>query len=327
MERRIIKIKRNRPFVHEAINSEAAQEALSATKNSIGSYFAGKHSSRKGTGLNDVEVQLLLPLVLDMDSSDRDFRKAVADYYTEIDTNVPYLTGRELDITLESEQEDIYDLLKGKSKVRKGNMPLNTEDYVRFRHALSYPGTQPSFKEAKGNLLCDFYIEDPEQEINTKIGKIEIEDAAMADYQAIKNDATKSRMIVTLLRQWLPKKANMPQPIIHKLQASEITLLLRELAIRQPEKFHEIANDELVQKKYMVDELLSVGLLRRTQNVIFITDDNTSIGDSLKDAVMYLFDAKNSHKLNELKALYKEKTKDRGSIPVEETKKEETPVS
>src|SRR5690606_22846505 len=83
-------IKRNRPFIHEQLHSTEAREYLSLSRRSIGSYWATKDSRRSGTGLNDEEVKLLLPQILEVQADDRDFRKTVGRFYEEISTLIPY---------------------------------------------------------------------------------------------------------------------------------------------------------------------------------------------------------------------------------------------
>ncbi len=301
-----IYLKRNRPFVHEQIVSEEAHEALAHSKRSVGSYWASRNSTKKGTGLSDTELLILLPRVISSVPADVDFRKNVDLFYTEIDTNVPYRTGIELEIALMNEQEDIEDVFKGKSKVTAENLPVNLDDYIKFRHALKHPDVVWSPELAKGNQLAVFYFEDPEKVSKGKLASIDTADKAMQDYQRAKDDPDQVEMLVTLMRHYIPKQKGKPAVILSNLKKDDRVLVLRELAVAQPEKFSEFANDANLAKKYLVDEFLTIGLLKRVGNTIMINESGESIGDTLKQAADYMFAPKQTQLLNQFKAEYKE---------------------
>jgi len=304
-----IYLKRNRPFVHEQMMSEEVQEALSHSRRGIGSFFAGKHTTKKGTGLNDMETKILLPHVLDVTPEEPEFRRKVDSFYTEISTNVPFKTGLELEIGLENSPETIEEVKTGKSKLSKANMPLNIDDYIKFRHAMAYPGTVISPTLAKGNQLAEYYFEDPTEVSTRELDELNTADQALNDYQRIKDSPDKVEMIVTLMRHWIPKKVGKPAVVVGLLTQTEKLIVLRELAQVQPAKFHEITNDETLKNKYIVDELISVNLLKRVGSTIMLEETGDSIGESLKEAAAYLFSPKQTQLLNNLKAAYKEKNK------------------
>lgn len=304
-----IYLKRNRPFVHEQIMSEEVQEALSHSKRGIGSYFAGRFAAKKGTGLTDTEVKLLLPSVLAITPEEPNFRREVESFYTEITTQVPYKTGLELEIGLENEAETIEDVVNKKSKLRKDNMPLNIDDYIKFRHALAYPGTVISPSLAKGNQLAEYYFEDPTEVSSKELEQLNAADKALSDYQQIKDSPDKVEMIVTLMRHFIPKKVGKPAVVVAHLSDTDKLIVLRELAVVQPIKFHEIATDDMLKNKYIVDELISVNLLKRVGSTIMLEETGEAIGETLKDAAAWLFSPKQTQLLNTLKAEYKAKKK------------------
>jgi hypothetical protein len=64
MPSRKVFFKCTRPFVHEQIRNDSVEEHLGLSKRGMGSYFAGKNTTRPGTGLSEEEIKLLLPQLL-----------------------------------------------------------------------------------------------------------------------------------------------------------------------------------------------------------------------------------------------------------------------
>ncbi len=309
-------IKRNRAFVHEQIRSEAAIEQLSQAKRGIGSFYVNKHSTRKGTGLTDEEVKLLLPQTLEVSVTDNEFRKRVELFYTEINTIVPYERGLELEIGLELDNEKpitysetIDEPQKDQSikKVEKKNTPINFEDYIRYRHALAFPYCAPTPDEAKGNSTKDFYIEDPEQTILDEVAKNEIKDKAMTVYQTLKTEPEKVKMVLSLLRFEIPRKPG-EVIIVNNLSPDTRLLLLRDISIKKPAVFYKTATDSKLKNKYILEELITMGLLKKIGSSIIVENTGDPLGANIDEAVYNLFeDASNAQLLGKLKAEYQER--------------------
>jgi len=292
-----IYIKRNRPFVHEQLRSTEAQEYLSYSKRGIGSYYASKNSSRQGTGLSDEEVKLLLPQILDIRPDDMEFRKKVAAFYIEINTPVPHERGTELEIGLELDNDKpVTDYIEKEEKDKEGkpirvyNLPINIEDYVRYRHALKHPHCAPSPELAKGNQTVDYYIEDPEKVLVNQINTVDYADKALQMYQQIRNEPKKIKMILTLLQMELPRKSAGQPVIVEKLTDEERVLYVRQLAMNKAEKFLRVAEDKFLQQKYILNELISVNLLKRAGTSILVTSSSEPLGINENDAVKNLFE-------------------------------------
>ena len=117
---RIITLYRKDSFLMNA-QKGSAPEFLEMAKQSLGSYWDNSFSSVVGSGLNFTEQKLLMPTLVDCEPSDRNFRTKCSEYFASIATKVPYGKGRDLEIGLEtSNNEDLSET----------NMPLNLPDYV-----------------------------------------------------------------------------------------------------------------------------------------------------------------------------------------------------
>lgn len=313
-----IYLKRRKPFIHEHMNSEIMEEQMSYTKRSLASFFESKTSTNSGSGLNPIEKKLLMPIVLGIDIGP-DFFKKVNDYYVEIDTKIPAgKKGLELEIGLLNDEKKLGERLYPESSTDLSiNLPLNIDDYLRYRHALAHPLCAASPEQAEGHSLhviwC--YLEDPGVVMKNKLGDIEVQDRAMISYQQIKGDISRVKMVVSLMKNMIPKKAGFPIPNVDTMNSDELLIALRELATVQPSRFYEYANDQSLKKRYFIDRLLSTGILVRIGNAIVDNETNNSLGDSIKEVLGYLWDGKNSGRLT----YYKQKLEESGkTVLIEE---------
>lgn len=303
-------LKRCKPFVHEQITSEAAKEQLAFTKRGVGGYYATKNSTRMGSGLTDEEIKLLLPQILSVPSTDTGFRKEVERFFIEINTQVPFDRGLELEVGLELDNDKPVTYIEEdeNGKVKAHNMPINIDDYIKYRHAMCHPDVAPSPEAAKGNRLMQYYIEDPTETLRTKVGNSDDADKAMAAWAQIKNDGDKVTMLLTLLRQYAPKKNGVAiQPFF--MSPDEQIVTLRGIVMDKPKEFTKAASDENLKRRYYVDEMITVGLLKRIGTTVIHVESNEPLGETMDEVVAILWSAGKSQLLSELQRQYKEKRK------------------
>jgi hypothetical protein len=308
-------IKCSRPFIHGQIRSEEAMDQLNLSRKSVGSYFANRFSTRKGTGLTDAEVQLLLPGLLNMPADSPEFRKEVDKFYTEISTNVPYEKGVEVEIGLEMDNskpvtfyEEKPDPSNPEKKVKVFNMPMSLEDYIKYRHALAHPFTAASPKAARGNQTVMFYIEDPNETIKDAESDAEVQDKSAALYQQIKDDDRKIKAVINLLQHYVPKKPG--EMFIPDLLTSEQRKLeVRKLAMgKYYRQFYATATDPDVFNRYQLFELIRLNLLKRAGTSILVGESNEVLGGNEKEALDNLYhNTANAQLLENLKAQAKDK--------------------
>jgi len=299
MSDKFIFIKRAVPFVHDQINSEVMQEQLAMTKRSVGSYFASKNSPKLGTGLSPTEEDFLVPIILSMKKDNPEYSKVFREFYTNINTIIPGgPTGLKLNIGL----------VDNTKAVAADNLPEDINSYIRFRHILGYPNTAVSPEAAKGNPLIEYYVEDPDKVVDNKTKDLEVRDRAMAEYMKAKEDDKRVTMIVSVMKTYIKKEAGKPPVNIATATPKEKLIILRDLAISRPEKFYELATDQNLNKKYMIEELLSVGILSRVGNSIVDVEDNSrAIGNTVQEVVNFLWNPNEAMRLNRFKADYDRK--------------------
>lgn len=308
-------VKCSRPFVHGQISTQEALDYLNLSRKSIGSYFANRHSTRKGTGLTEDEIQSLLPILLNLPADSHEFRKEVDKYYTEISTNVPYDKGIELEIGLlldNSQPVTYYEeraSLHNPEKMEKHyNLPITLEDYIKYRHAKGHPHTGASPKAAKGNSTIFFYIEDPTETIQDAASDAETMDKASQLYMQIKDDSRKIKAIISLLAHLVPKKPG-ENFIPDLLTDDQRKLEVRKLAMgKYYRQFYATATDKNVFNRYQLNELIKLNILKRAGTSILVSESSEMLGGDEREAIDNLYhNTANAQLLETLKAQAKER--------------------
>jgi len=145
---RIIEVKRQFNMLALAQDDPEVQEWYGQSYRAIGPYYENDTKS-VATGLSFDEQRILLPHVTGIEPADRDFRRAVQDYYHTIQTRVPK-NGVKLQISLENDALPLSN----------ENMPLNIKDYLCYKHILNHPEVAKDQPEAQRYYNKKFYIHD-----------------------------------------------------------------------------------------------------------------------------------------------------------------------
>lgn len=262
----------------------------------IGSYFKPGTNGSIGTGLLDWEVSLLLPSIVDLPSSDREFWKAVNDFYRNIDTAVTP-EGLTLEIGLTEDNEMPISYKQNGETVL--NLPLNIYDYVIYRHILKHPMVAKTFAEAKeygGQKM--WYILDRIAESKIELAKLENRKLADEVYYKVIADKEQIRMFLILAG-------------VNPNQLSEIDrkLKLKEIADGSPQTLIDIENNPNSKAVLFVSDLLELGILTTAGNRILISENNVDLGGSKTEAALTIYDKKSVELKNRLTALKKDATK------------------
>ena len=283
---RKITIYRSGSFLSVAQGKDV-QDFFSASKRSIGSYFESGASRKIGTGLSFDEEALLLPHILDVPAEHPEFRKKLNEFYQDMDTSVPYDTGRTLEIGLINSNTD---------DVSKSNMPIDIMDYLRYRHAIKHPQVAPNKDLADGNTLKEFYIFD-KFEVSKKSSKqLEIKDAALAIYQEIKHDETKIRMALVLL-------GINPD----KVESNDHIGTLRGAAEKDPKKFLEVMGDKEFEINFWIQSMVNQKIIKVYGKKYFDAETDKLIGNDLEETIYFFKDDTNSDLIGTMKARLQDK--------------------
>lgn len=267
-----------------------------------------------GTGLSFKEQAILMPAQLGVEKSDKDFRKAVTDYFHNILTNVPK-DGLKLEVGLEDPSKELSE----------DNMPLNIREYIIYRHLLNHPQVALDKATAEKQIVKRFYIIDPNK-VTASINEINrTEDDALGLYFKHKENPIKVDQILTMMGVNI-KNMKREQKIV---KFKELATKPADLNINdQAEHFRNfisICNDPDLETKYLVQELIGAKYLKQIGTAVLIDESKESLGDTMEEVILFLNNPKNSKTLNMLKAQYQfkvKKSKDLEVPKVQETTKE-----
>lgn len=309
---KIIEIKRHYNLIEMSQEDPEVKAWLGMSFKAIGPYFKSKTTA---SGLSFEEQNLLLPEILGMEPTDKDFRKTVIKFYDEFITQVPK-DGIKLQISLRDDNAELS----------RTNLPINPIDYVKYRHIIEHPEVAGDAYEAARIYGKKFYIVDPDRVTADAVSINTLEDKAMAVYFQFKEDKIKTDQILTMLG------VN-----VRNMTLNDRTLKLKSFAVKdsklsefeQKEAFSgfiKIAQDKDLEYKYLVQELIGMQYLRRAGNNILYAESGKVLGEDMEDAVLQLKNAKNSRELNLMRAHYLTKSKSGGKeyLPKEEVTNEQT---
>lgn len=289
---KIIKLMRTIPFSQEA-NIDLT-EFFGGAARGIGSYFKGK---KPGSGLTFKEEKLLMPELVNLPSDDRDFRKAVELFFTDITTRVPE-KGLPLEIALMDNTKPLGAEIETEEGVVP-NMPINIEEYVTYRHAISHPQVAPSQEEARGNQLILFYVLDEKKTAEALQKDNDIKDQAMTEYLLIKKDEAKVDMVLTNLGK-----------DTREIESGKQILMLKEYIeqedVEYSNNFLQVVKDNKLDVKYRIRKLIQSNILRRVGTRVVIVESGDIIGTDIDEAVTWFEDKSNSDIVGTLKARYQE---------------------
>lgn len=271
------------------------EEYFANSQRGYGSYFT-KGSVRTATGLTPTEEDLLMPYILSIPKEDRDFRKGVTTWFEGISVKVPAGEGLALEVGMENSNTE---------PVGPNNLPLNITDYIKYRHALGHPWIAASEDTGRGNQLMQYYIFDPNEVSKVTVNQNEERDEALGYYLTLKANARSVGMYLTLLGV----RTN-------NIRKGEEAVELRKLVDKKPKAFITLYKDKDKEVKYVIEEMVSYGILERVNTRIILKETGDEIGRDIREAVLFMKDSHNTKVYATLSARLKEAWKS-NSISVE----------
>lgn len=292
---RTVEIKRNFNMLALAQTDPEVKAWYGQAYRAVGPYYEHK---APGSGLSFEEQKLLLPLILGIESDDKDFRKAVTTFYHEFSTKVPQ-EGLKLQISLENDALPLSDT----------NRPLNVRDYLSYRHLLNHPDVAADAASAERIYNKKFYIQDPEGIAKEAIKINELEDKATVLYMKFKDDVVKMDQILTMLGINI-KTMTQEDKVLKFKDMAKTDGRYNEFEQKEAfDRFIKTAEDKDLEYRYLVQEMIGAQYLVRVGNAIHFKESGEVIGQDMSQAVMYFKNPKNSRELNLMRAEYLLKVK------------------
>jgi hypothetical protein len=291
-----------------------AQEFLSMSKKSIGSYWIGGGGKGVGSGLTFDEMDLLMPYMLNIPTTDNFFRQRCTEFFKTIVTRIPHGSGKELEIglTLDNSKPVTW-----KNEDGKYNIPINIDDFIRYKHASEHPKVAGSQGAAKGDVTKEYYIFDKEEAISANSNAAKVKDQAMVAYLQVKENPDKVNMMLTLLnvdpRKFTGRGAK-------QLREQE----LRKIADNKADQFMKVYDSDNFEIRFNIQAMVNTGILKQVGNQYVDAETSTIFAHNLDEAVFNFQDPTYSQTVGMLKARLQEALKDlMPVIPVKTTKKAE----
>lgn len=298
---KIITIFRAGSYLARAQGKEI-QDFFAEASVSIGSFWESSTSTKVATGLTHTEEELLLPGIIDAEPTDRDFRKKVSDYFTELDIKVPH-KGRQMEIGLD---------LDNNKPVSKTNWPLSLSDYIQYRLARTHPKMAPTSEAAEASPIYDYYIFDKEASVNKNLNKTKEKDDALKLFYSIEDSPIKIREMLLLMgkdpREFSGKDAD-------RLQKDH----LRNLTETKPALFISTFKLEDLSTRYWITAMVRSGVLEQIGARIRVKNAaKTILGNNMEEAIVFFQDVDtNEDMITSLKAQQQEKDKELpGKVPL-----------
>ena len=303
---------------------KANDKVLPKRKDFIGSSV---HASRVLSS-NKEEVDTYFPNIIGLSPSDPNFIMRVKQYLNNIRIPVDEL-GRSFDTSfhyyhkkdyykikdaeerIEKEyqvvnRQDITKLRAAlKEKITKLNAlegtkcklgyPINTDDYLMYRHCLLYHDIAKDMALINSDSSIRFYFKD-EQKETEKLRKYRIEiNKAKANYVACLADTVLSDAVYT---QYCVLN-NLP--VISSLAENRLDreIKLDKFSANEPIKFNKIFNNKDVKLIATIEMLIARGELIRTQyNQNITSPDGDFIGANMNEAIAWFKNTENSSVVN-----------------------------
>lgn len=287
---KVIEVHRHFNLVEMSQEDPEVKAWLGQSYRGIGPYFEGKTTA---TGLTFEEQKYLLPELLGIEPTDKDFRKTVVRFYDELVTSIPK-EGLKLQISLENDDQELS----------ATNMPLNIKDYIVYRHIKRHPNVAKTKAEAEMLYGKRYYIVDPDGVSQEAVKINDLEDTAFAVYSKYKDDAIKIDQILTMLGVNIKGMKQEDKVLKLKSYAKKDNTLNDHNQKSAFERFIKTAEDKNLEYKYLIQEMIGAQYLARVGNNIVYAETGKKIGDNMEDAVLFFKNLKNSRELNLLKAQY-----------------------
>lgn len=264
---RQVKIYRLSDFLTRAQGSQI-QDFLSLSKEGIGAYFQ-PNSPAIGTGLTNKEIELLMPILLQVSADDKTFRAEVNKFFNSIDTKVDFQYGTTLEIGLEDDNA---------APVSEKNMPINIMEYIRYRHALKHPQVSADKESGHGNQTKRFYIFDPEAVSKLQDQAVVDSDKALETYLAIAKDEKKVDILLTLFGEDVRKYGKL----------TDKQKKLREIADKKPGEFIKTAEGDHIEDRAWVRQMVLADQIKVIGGSYHIKSSMQFLGKSEEEAIMTL---------------------------------------
>lgn len=281
-------------------------------KASIGSKF-DRNTKAPLRGITEQEVQILMPKILKINTTNEKFDQIVNDYFADLNIDVPFPEGTILNIT--TRKDEIVEI---KGKKYKYDMPESPIDYIKYKQCLIDRTVAVSEQDKRNLDNFKFYLEDPREQKKKKLDRIKDLKAIEVPYSeltAIDKDGKlikeiKAKQVLVLLNR---------NP--YYLTDEDILLefdSIKNDAVESYDQgvslddipFYQVVNDPDLAAKANITEMVNFGILELIgESYVDAAKPDFVLGTSLSQTVTFLKDPKNQEYKMKYKNSLQEKRK------------------
>lgn len=315
-ERSVTISKINKPVLYREANRSAIPEKVD--------YIGSSIISSRTLSSNKEELDAYFPAIIGLSPNDNSFMLRVKQYLSNIQIKVNSL-GKTFNTSFYYYHYSDYKAIKEKEeaieeKYKKGirenpsklkellnqkiselnalesskykyGYPINTEDYLMYRHCLLYSDVAKDTAIINDNPSIRFYFRDDKKEAD-KLKKMRLEVVkAKSNYVEALTDNTLFKAI------YIQYCIMTNRPVVSSLLEERIQqeINLDKFSESDPIKFNKLFADKDIKLKSTIEHLIAKGILYKSQyNQNITNEEGTLIGANIREAVAWFKDPENT---------------------------------
>lgn len=181
--------------------------------------------------------------------------------------------------------------------------PINPMDFIQYRLILLHPLVANRVQDVYNSPRIQFYVHSQEIENKIQHESLEARKKAFSIFVKLCEDELKAKYVLALLERQIQAVAVKRKSTFDLGSSMGREICLEALAHEFPSKLISTYNDEHLVDKAFIEECIKQTYLRRVANTDTIMfNENTLIGYSLDESIVYLRDPKNKAIRQELEA-------------------------
>lgn len=298
-------------FMEEANKDPEVREYFDMAFIALGAY-SKTAGGPPASGLSRAEEQAILPEITGVYPADgrKEFSESVNKYFKNLNTKIP-AGGLKLQIGLTDPSKAVgfTETLENGLPDPNGNInhPLNSTQYIKWRHAIGHPLCAPDKDTAEKYQHIQYYIQDEEAIVVAASALSKLEDIARKEFFRISEDRGLTDQVLTLLgipnaRKLDPNRAEQSLKSFSSID-NEVSEDVNAIKLK---KFKSVATDKELAIKYDIMQFITAEIFEQVGMRILIKESGEQIGINMKEASKWMQDKANVQNIGAFKAQLEE---------------------
>lgn len=249
------------------------KEIRAGAKVKIGSIFVDRQPLK---GVSDDEEAKLLKGIVDVPPTHQDWPAKTKDFWASLSLKVPF-EGVELNIGTHDD-----------------GTPVSPMDYIYWKWCMKHRQVAMSEEEMNSDAGKRFYMYDPQKDLLKKNERVQVKKDADKEFIKLSGNMDKVKMLTRVLMGVDPER----------LSSIELENNLYDYKEKNPERFLKFSLDDNLELRAEIENMVEKSVLRKIGNQLIYEDE--TIGEDVKDAIVYFKNKKNSGQVNIMRARLQE---------------------